>query len=47
MIYMTVFVYRRRARIVFAYFWNHAGWWGVYGFSLALMVLALLRVVEL
>ena len=23
------------------YFWNHAGWWGVCGFSLALMMLAL------
>ena len=23
------------------YFWNHAGWWGVCGFSLTLMLLAL------
>jgi predicted MFS family arabinose efflux permease len=23
------------------YFWNHSGWWGVCGFSIALMILAL------
>jgi predicted MFS family arabinose efflux permease len=42
MIYMTCsFSGGATGSYLCTYFWNHAGWWGVCGFSLALMVLAL------
>ncbi len=43
MIYMTCsFTGGSLGSYFCTYFWNHSGWWGVCGFSLALMLLALL-----